>query len=68
MVYCASDGDAGIRLVKVNGTKSETIARLAVRLPPTTTNIDLTQDGHSLLLTVVDHSSSNIYRRIAGLE
>jgi Tol biopolymer transport system component len=67
LYYCTLDSDSNLRVMEVSGDKVETMARLPLRLPRTISNVEMTPDGRSLLLTVVDHSSSNIYRRLGTL-
>ena len=64
MYYCVADGKVGIRVVEYVKLHGRTLANLAIHSPRTSAGIDISPDRWSLLVTAVDHSSSNIYRRI----
>ena len=63
--YLGPDGQTHI--VRSDGAHSQQVADLSARQPSTSASLDISPDGRSLLLTSIDQSSSNIYRRTGKL-
>ncbi len=61
--YCDQEDGGWIRILERSPTGTKLIARIQAQLPDSSESLDISPDGHFLLLTVIDHSSSNIYLR-----
>ena len=61
--YCSQDDGGWTRIVQRSRTGTKLIARIRAQLPDSSESLDVSPDGHFLLLTVIDHSSSDIYLR-----
>ncbi|MBT9332960.1 PD40 domain-containing protein [Paracidobacterium acidisoli] len=62
--YCAIQSDGHIHILVFEDGRSREIADEDIRFPRTAASLDVSPDGRYLLLTVSEHSTSNIYRRI----
>ena len=62
--FCVPDSNIGVRVMEFGDQHVRLIADLVNGSPRTSASLDIAPDGRTLLITSVDHSSSNIYRRI----
>jgi Tol biopolymer transport system component len=63
--YCAIQPDGHVHILAFEDGRSREIADEDISFPRTAASLDVSPDGRYLLLTVSEHSTSNIYRRIA---
>ena len=61
--YCEREDAGHVSIYKRSNTGTELVARLQVQLPDSSESLEISPDGRYLLLTVIDHSSSNIFIR-----
>ncbi|HEY4356585.1 MAG TPA: hypothetical protein VGN16_12610 [Acidobacteriaceae bacterium] len=67
LYYCVSTKGGAAQLMQYSGWNARVIGKIPVHSPPTSASIDVSPDGHTLLMTQVDQSSSGIYRRIGNI-
>ena len=67
LYYCTLAKNGAVQLMQYAGEHPRVIGKMSIHVPPTSASIDVSPDGHALLMTQVDQSSSEIYRRIGPI-
>lgn len=62
--FCSANEHTGIQINAYDGTHVRLVTVVPFGSPITSASIDVSPDGKSFLLTAVDQSSSNIFRRV----
>jgi len=66
--FCQREGNDWLRVIESFHGNERLVTRITAQTPQSSASLDISPDGSHLLLSVVDHSSSNIYIRRGGLQ